>query len=241
MQKMENIEKKQRIWELDAARGLMILGVIAAHFIYDLTKFTDLGIGSLPIYELLIDHGGLLFVILSGICVTLGTNSTERGLTVLAFGLGISVVTYFLGLIWPSFSSLTIIFGILHLLGFCMVVYPLFKRLNVFLVLGIGVVLIFLGNWVKTLPPSDSLINFILGFRSEKHSSGDYFPILVNLGWFLVGSFIGRTVYRKKRSLLPNVKADNFLLKFLRLCGRNSLWIYLAHQPVIFVVMMIFF
>ena len=66
------------------------------------------------------------------------------------------------------------------------------------------------------------------------NSSSDYFPIFPQLGWFLLGAALGRTVYREKQTLLPCAAQDFFLIRFFRWCGRQSLWIYLAHQPVVY-------
>ena len=69
--------------------------------------------------------------------------------------------------------------------------------------------------------------------KSQFFSSGDYFPLAPNLGWFLLGAFVGRTVYRKRESLLPKVSEDLLPLRLLRFCGRHALLIYLLHQPII--------
>ena len=44
---------------------------------------------------------------------------------------------------------------------------------------------------------------------------------------------LGRTVYRRKESLLPRVNQNNPIIRFLGLCGKHSLWIYLLHQPLL--------
>ena len=67
-------------------------------------------------------------------------------------------------------------------------------------------------------------------------SSSDFFPLLPHLGWFLLGACLGRTLYREKKSLLPNFPSDNILVRFFRWCGTHSLWIYLIHQPVLYLI-----
>ena len=74
---------------------------------------------------------------------------------------------------------------------------------------------------------------FPLGLTTGDFASSDYFPLLPFLGFFLLGTVLGRTVYSKKQTLLPRVNSKNFLLRFLQWCGRQSLWIYLLHQPVL--------
>ena len=86
--------RKNRIWELDALRGFCILCVIVVHFFFDLVYFTgmDPHFPALCIY--IQEYGGTIFVVLSGVCVTLGSRSVRRGAIVFGCGMGISLVTY---------------------------------------------------------------------------------------------------------------------------------------------------
>ena len=79
----------------------------------------------------------------------------------------------------------------------------------------------------------ESLWLLPLGLTTEDFASSDYFPLLPYLGFFLLGAALGRTVYSKKQTLLPKVNSRNFILRFLQWCGRQSLLIYLLHQPVL--------
>ena len=72
----------KRIWELDALRGVGIWAVVVLHLMYDL---------QLPVLQtlalrIIMTVGGLLFVILSGLCVTLGSHSVRRGAVLLGWG-----------------------------------------------------------------------------------------------------------------------------------------------------------
>jgi uncharacterized membrane protein len=72
-----------------------------------------------------------------------------------------------------------------------------------------------------------------LGFMPPYFYTSDYFPLFPNLGFFLLGAVLGRTVYGKKESLLPTVNSRNPVLRFLQFLGRHSLEIYLLHQPLL--------
>jgi uncharacterized membrane protein len=72
-----------------------------------------------------------------------------------------------------------------------------------------------------------------LGLVPPSFSTSDYFPLLPNLGWFLLGAVMGRTIYRKKQTLLPFVSPKNPIVRFFSFLGRHSLWIYLLHQPIL--------
>ena len=76
---------KNRVWELDALRGICILGVIIVHFVYDITELYALVQLDLPDIFLFVQRwGGVIFLLISGICATLGSRSVRRGAIVFA-------------------------------------------------------------------------------------------------------------------------------------------------------------
>ncbi len=222
---------KQRIWELDAFRGLCILGVVIVHFVYDLTDLFGIIQWDYPDwFSFIKDWGGTLFFILSGICVTLGSRSVRRGLIVIGGGMLCTAATFIMyqaGFGW----DIMIWFGVLHCLGSCMLLWPLFKKCPGWLLAILGAGLIWLGFYVKTVTVT-SIWLIPLGFHYRGFASSDYFPLILYLGFFLLGAALGRTVYRNKQSLLPKISSQNILVRPLCFCGRHSLWIYLLHQPL---------
>ena len=231
--------KKERIWELDALRGLCILGMIVIHFTFDLSYLSGKDISMPAWFEFLRTYGHVLFVLISGICVTLASRSFKRGIAVFAAGLLVSYVTLFLDLI-VHMPHLRIWFGILHMLGVCMMLYPIFKKLPYWALALLGAAFVALGFWFQTINLSFGYL-FPLGLRSGKVFVGsDYFPIFPGLGWFLIGAALGKTVYRKKTSLLPNVNSEIRILRMLRFVGRHSLEFYLLHQPILFLITILF-
>ena len=54
----------KRIWELDAFRGICILGVIVVHTVFDLRYFVGLQFSLHPLFRIIMDYGGVLFVLL---------------------------------------------------------------------------------------------------------------------------------------------------------------------------------
>lgn len=231
------MKKTDRIWELDAFRGLCILCVIIVHAVFDLRYFVGLQFSLHPVFQFIMDYGGVLFVVLSGICVTLGSRSVRRGLFVLGCGLVITAVTEGMIALELADASVRIQFGVLHLLGVCMILYPLYKRLPTAALAVLGAVLVVLGYWFDTFTISNPYL-FILGLRAPGFVAGDYFPLLPHLGWFMLGVVLGRTVYRSRKTLLPKVPADHPVIRFFSACGRHSLWIYLIHQPVVYGILM---
>jgi len=85
---------KRRIWELDALRGLCVLGMVLVHLVYDMVELYGLVAWEYPQWFVLIkEWGGILFLLISGICVTLGSHCIKRGLLVFVCGLVCTAVT----------------------------------------------------------------------------------------------------------------------------------------------------
>ena len=222
-----------RIWEIDALRGFLILCVIASHTLFFLSGVKNLL--TLPSFvQFVMRNGGILFVVLSGLSATLGKRSFRRGALVFAGGMVLTLGSYAaVALGWMS-SSMVIRFGVLHLLGFVMMLYPRMKELPDWTLLVLGLVIIALGMWFELKPVLvESRILFPLGLHDYSFSSGDYFPILPHLGWFCLGIVLGRCLYREKKTRLPRVRADNPILRFFCWCGRNSLYIFILHLPLV--------
>lgn len=225
---------KKRIWELDALRGLCILGMVVVHVIYDLVELYGLIEWEYPpLFTFVQQWGGVLFLLISGICVTLGSRCIRRGLLVFACGLVVSGVTYGMYHFGFATKSLIIYFGVLHCLGMCMLLWPVFRKLPHWALALVGIALVAGGFYVRSLPWVDTHYLMPLGIPWKGFASSDYFPLLPYLGFFLLGSALGKSVYRNKETLLPRVNTKNFLIRFFLLCGKHSLWIYLLHQPIL--------
>lgn len=226
---------KKRIWEIDALRGLGMLGVIAIHVTYDLIYLFGLWQPkSTALFDFGQDWGGIFFLFLSGICVTLGSRSAKRGITVFGCGMVITAVTVGMYLLDFADRGIIIYFGVLHCLGVCMLLWQLFRKCPTWLLVVLGVVFAGVGLYWKYTDLRIATDWFtILGLPSYHFSSSDYFPLLPNFGYFLIGSVLGRTLYKKKESLLPHVNTENIILRVLCWIGRHSLLVYLVHQPLI--------
>ena len=220
---------RNRIWELDALRGICILGMVAVHLLYDLNA-----IGShTPVLAWIQHWGGTVFFLISGISVTLGTKHVRRGFTVFGCGMVCSAVTagmYVLGL---AGKSIIIYFGVLHCLGVCMVSWHCLQRCcnRLLAILGSAFCAagLFLERTIVVTHPF--LIPF--GFQFPGFSSSDFFPLLPNLGFFLLGALAGRIFYREKTTRFPHLDPSRFPFRLLCQCGIHSLPIYLLHQPLL--------
>jgi len=227
----------KRIWELDVTRGVLMLLIMAYHLFYDLVFLFDLVELDTPfllgLYRFCNDWLGSPFLLLSGICVTLGSRPIRRGLQVIGGGLVITAVTVGMYLLGFAGRDIIIYFGVLHCLGSCMLLWPVFKKLPKPALLITGIVLAVVGLYIK----ENVRVGFDwlapLGLYSRNFASSDYFPLLPNLGYFLVGAFVGKTLYREKKSLFPSIPPSHPIVRPLSFIGRHSLIIYLLHQPIL--------
>lgn len=227
--------KQNRIWELDALRGVCILGMVAVHGIYDATELYGVLNWTYPPGFLLVkDWGGVAFLLLSGVCATLGRDSTRRGLVVFGSGMLITAVTaagFFLGLID---GSLVISFGVLHCLGLSMVLWPIFRKLEGKHLALLGTMLAVAGLVFRNITVNTPwLIPF--GLVPGDFAAADYFPLLPNFGFFLLGAALGKLLYSNRATRFPREQGS--ISRFLQTCGRYSLHIYLAHQPALLAVL----
>ncbi len=114
-----------------------------------------------------------------------------------------------------------------------MLLWPLFKKLPVPALLGLGLLLAAAGLYIK----GNVYVSFPwltpLGLTTRQFASSDFFPLLPNLGYFLVGACLGKTLYPEKLSLFPWVSPQLLPVRFFSFIGRNSLIFYLLHQPIL--------
>ncbi len=228
---------KKRIWELDMLRGIFLLNIMAYHFAFDLVYLFGLVRLENPVMRVLFqmgnDWGGTPFLLISGLCITFSSRPVQRGLQVIAGGLLISLVMMGIYLLGFSDRSIMIHFGVLHCIGTCMLLWPLLKKLPVPALLAIGAVLTAVGLYLKFTDMRVSHHWFTLfGAPKRGFASSDYFPLLPNLGYFLMGAGLGKVLYPTRQTLFPRANDRIFPVSFFGFFGRHSLILYLVHQPV---------
>ena len=194
---------KRRIWELDALRGAALIGMIAIHLIYDLVDlFGVIRWDYPPAYSLFKNNYGLIFLVISGISVTLGSHCVRRGIRVFCCGFLCTAVTLGMYLLGFAGRDIIIYFGVLHCLGCCMMLWPLFRKGTDWLLAVLGIALVGVGLWLRGQGFSFPWL-IPLGFAPWSFASSDYFPLMPNFGYFLLGAVLGRRLYGGKQSLFP--------------------------------------
>lgn len=239
--------KRERFYLLDGLRGLTLLSMIAYHGMFDLVELYGISVDwfwKMPGY---IWQQSICwtFILLSGFCWSLGSKPLRRGLTVSAGGLVITAATFFF------MPSERILFGILTFTGAAMLaMIPLSKALGRIPawagLMGSGI-LFFLtrnvneGYWgfetliLGSVPGGfyrGAFMTF-LGFPEPGFFSGDYFSFVPWFFLYLCGYFL-------YRAWTGHEMIERILRKragFLEWIGRNSLLIYMLHQPILMAVL----
>ena len=225
---------KKRIWELDVLRGIWILLMFAIHASYDLVVLYDaVDLKDPTLFNWSLEWGGDLFLVISGVCATLGSRPVKRGLQVFGCGMVVTAVTVGMYLLGFADRSIVIYFGVLQCLGCCMLLWPLFRKWKPWLLGIFGLGIFFLGQYLLENVRVDFPWLVPFGVMNRGFASSDYYPLLPNLGSFLIGACIGKTLYKDKTTRLPNVDTTNPIIRFLSWLGTHSLIIYMVHQPII--------
>jgi uncharacterized membrane protein len=217
-----------RIELIDALRGLSLVLMVLHHLLFDLSMFGMFPgwfLISWPIYVLHVIFASV-FILLSGVSSRFSRSNVRRGLKTWGCALAVTLVTWAVGM--PAW------WGILHLLGFCMILYGLISRWLDKMPERLGMALylvLFLVLAVTILDrPFDVKGLSILGIMNRDFLSSDYFPIFPWVLMFLFGTCFGRMV---EEGRLPR-KFYEFDMPVLPEIGRKSLWIYMLHQPVLY-------
>lgn len=80
---------------------------------------------------------------------------------------------------------------------------------------------------------------FFLSMLGFGKGGSDYFSLIPWIGFTLIGAFLGETVYKEKKSLLP--KIDARWHKPIDWFGSKSLYVYALHQPFWLLVLLAIF
>ena len=225
----------ERILWIDVIRGVSILAMITFHFAFDLMYFgfakSDLIYQpDWRLFERMIAFSflfiaGLSLFITHGSLINWNSFIKRYGVTAICAVL-ISTVTYVL------FNGDMIRFGILHAISVSGLISLLLLRLNSFF-LALLAVIIFLINLLIPQPVEGDYFWHWLIYTNETPHSLDYRPIVPWITPFILG--MASYQLFKKWGLLETSNTIIYReLSILSWLGRNSLIIYLIHQPILF-------
>ena len=231
-------KKGNRYWEVDAARGVAILMMVVYHFTYDLYAFGGYDVDAVGgFWARFADATASLFLFLVGVSLAISHKRSGggfrkyllRGLRILGYGMLLTAI-------FLVFGMGIVAFGILHLIGVSIVLsYPFLKLGFANLLFGVAIFATGLYLQAGDLTGSAWLLPF--GVVPEGWAMPDYRPLLPWFGMVLVGLFFGNVTYDEGRRPAGLPGAAPVAARPLLPLGRNSLAIYLVHQPVMVVLL----
>lgn len=240
MKNPSRVNTYKRFYELDLLRGAAIILMIVIHALHTLNFFGSYNYALSTGYLLYLSRtGASTFIILAGISLTISSARTKagafnknlkRGAVIFSWGLLITLITRL------TLGEGFVIFGILHFIGLSIILAYPFLKFTGFNLLS-GIIIIILGFSMSELTMQAPWFLW-LGLRPSGFYSIDYFPLFPWYGIFLIGIFLGNTFYpeARRKFSLPEF-SENTPLKFLVFIGRNSLMIYLLHQPILILIL----
>lgn len=228
-----------RFGDLDLLRGIAILAMIVFHFTFDLAYFGLIAADTIyrPGWILFQQTIAGTFIFVAGVgfdlCHGRGIRwgyVKKRILVLGTLSLLISLVTYVI------FGPFWIKFGILHCILACSLIALSAVRLST-LMLGALTGLLFILYYYLDPPMNipntyDFLIRTI-----HPHYSVDYRPIFPWLVVFFAGMVSARFIWRPSGGFGEKFSTGILryrLLNYICYLGRNSLLIYIIHQPILF-------
>ena len=259
--------ERARFWEIDALRGVAIITMIVYHLMWDLVYLA--GVSAAVLFEGFWKYWQRFtcttFIMLAGVSMTVvyrrererhGPEAKlygkffRRGLKIFGFGMLISA------LVWSARIGY-VDFGILHLIGFSMMAGYFFLNFPWFVNVGFWAFSFWLGGVVQQIHFDGRFVPIQIGewatffwldgrwltpigIYPTQYPAVDYFPIFPWFGVFVLGIALGNWFYANNRRRIPLPDWGHlFPFNGLQFLGSRSLVIYLIHQPLIYVVLVL--
>lgn len=227
----------ERIQTIDIIRGVDIVLMILFNYSVTLSYFRIINLPPDFLYSFVFPRAiASVFIFISGAAAYVSFENHKekfskryviRGVKLLVFAMLITLFTYIF------VPAGTVYFGILHFFAISSFLVPFFMKYNK-LNLVAGLLIAFPGFYLQ-LTDFDFSYLFWLGFTPENFSTFDYFPLIPWLGVLMLGVFSGR--YIAGRTV--NLKSEGKLAGIFTVLGKNSLAIYLIHQPALVLLLMV--
>ena len=220
-----------RIPDIDAARGVAIIAMVAYHFCFDLRYF---GITQsdfehdprwLAARSLILGS----FMLIAGVSLVLASHNVDANRRWLAHVAKIAVAALLVTAASAAmFPQSFIWFGVLHAIAVSLLLARPFVSKPALAAI-VGMVVLLAGVTLDH-PAFDGRALGWIGFMTAKPMTEDYVPLFPWAGVLLLGIAVGDRLLRVQFAPLAALGRSPRWLRFL---GRHSLAIYLVHQPVL--------
>ena len=262
--KIEQVKSGRRVPELDFLRGCALILMMFHHTLGDLYDIYQVQAVSFQ-HDYWFYYIGrplvlTVFLTVSGASSRFSRNSMRRGIRMVLVAMAATV----LSIIVDRFAATgLLLFNVIHVVAFSTVAYALIEKLAQkagwipgpgdvedpdreyqphlfagFLII-LGVLGVFTASMIDPILPASSKnpLYIILGSAVQGVHQLDQMPLFPWIGFFLVGGALGQTLYAPGLPLTPTEGRFYRWARPIRFLGRHSLWVYLAHQPIILLIL----
>jgi uncharacterized membrane protein len=235
---------QNRFSEIDVMRGVALVLMLVYHLVYDLVYFDYLNIDIDGFFWQMIARMSLiLFLIIVGVGMSLkAQREDERDRAIFTWksfkpflnraGVIMMAAMVVTGVSAAVLGGDFVRFGVLHMIALSLVIfYPLRHLRTTNFWLGLGFIMF--GAVVSPIKVSSGWF-LPLGIMPVNYASVDYVPLFPWGAMVLWGIGIGNVLYHNgvRQFKLPGLLLKPWVQR-LGLSGRQTLIIYLVHQPVI--------
>ncbi|MEM2087599.1 MAG: heparan-alpha-glucosaminide N-acetyltransferase [Thermoproteota archaeon] len=226
-----------RIQIIDFIRGMNVILMVLFHYLVTLVSFGLIQIPENFLFWTVFPRSiSSLFIFLAGISAYISYKNRKepftkkylkRGLKLLFFAAPITLLTFIF------VPRLTIYFGILHFFAFSSFIIPfIISRKK--LILPFGLTLILLGVFLHTQKIDFPYLFWLSSaFAPENFIPLEYFPLIPYLGILLLGIYSAQPLVNKAY----DIEFEGKVFETLTFIGKRSLAFYLAHQPIIILIL----
>jgi len=232
-------QNRPRLQAVDLARTAALAGMVVFHFVVDLELFGHVPPGTTRTgaWPLFAKAVAASFLFLAGVSLWLAHGRGIRWrpflrrLAALAVAAGgISLVT------WLAMPESYVFFGILHSIAVASVAGLAFLRLPAPVTLAAAVAVLAAPGHLRS-EMFDAPWLLWLGLSDYRPVTIDFEPVFPWLAPCLAGIAAARLAERAGFwAALGRIRAEGRIGRALAFPGRYSLWVYLAHQPVLVAV-----
>lgn len=236
-----------RIRLLDFLRAMAVVAMIFYHFVYDLGDFGYVNLITVinGYWKLFAQCIGCSFLFISGVSFWVAVNKEviwskflKRLIILSSAALLISLATYI------QFGQAFIFFGILHLLAACSIFAIVIFRLPaiVLFVVAMGIILLpeyyYSSQYYNHELFSSRLLSWT-GLFNGRTGSVDFYAFMPWSSAYVIGIAFAKILIKPNRlnNLSPlsfKEERRNAVFSMLLWIGRNSLLVYLIHQPILY-------
>ncbi len=244
-----------RSQKIDIARGSAILAMIFYHFCWDLGEFgildsATINSGAWRLFAQLI---GSSFLFISGLSfwIFFHFSSNRKSFIYRIFKLALASSFISIGT-FLAYGDYFIFFGILHLLTICSLISIIICRFQLVILLMLLILVGMLANYVSFESFGSRFLAWT-GLYGGYIGTVDFYPFFPWASPYILGLIFGKLVYGEKTSSFTEIEATghnlgehsylNFVQnskKILVFLSSYSLLIYLAHQPILFSLIILF-